>query len=160
MLSSAIAAPMILLASTTGQLEDLPALDKRIQSVVQPRGLSPRPIDKRIKLARCPTPAVIERQSSSSLAVRCPQIGWRIRVPLTSPSPNTIDARNNGNVSVISVERGEAVELRVGGSGFYVTTNAVAVEKGSLGDTIRVKSQTSRNPLVARIVGKGIVEIR
>src|SRR3546814_7452137 len=49
-------------------------------------GRTATPIDRRIKLARCPKQASITAIDARTLAVRCAPLGWRLRVPMTGPA--------------------------------------------------------------------------
>lgn len=160
MLTSPFLYTALLLASPVAVIEDLAALDQRITATLQNQGARARPIDKRIRLARCPVPASIDVQSATAVAVRCAAIGWRIRVAIVRGSHTDTDAGNGPRQNAVIIRRYESVELRIAGAGFAVTANAVAMESGAIGDSIRIKSPTFRTPVAARIVGKGLVEIR
>ena len=71
-------------------IEDLGQLDGRVQVMTgaapgQPGGAI-APIDRRLRLIACPQPASIEWSGSDSLAIRCPAVGWRLRVGIASLS--------------------------------------------------------------------------
>ncbi len=156
-LSTPFLLPILLSASNS--LEDIPNLDRRIDDIVSTQGLKARPIDKRIKLARCPQQVEIEYSSADALAVRCARLGWRIRVQLIG-SANAIGTdKSTMRPAVFEIKKGEAVELQYAGSGFAVTSAAIAMENGRTGDAIRIKFPKSRTPMVARVVRRGVVEI-
>ncbi len=155
--SVALASALMLMAGSSS-LEDLTELDRRISAIVEPTGSKARPIDKRIRLARCPQVATIDYASETSLAVRCQPLGWRIRVNLMQLSQPAHISSGRPAPQAIVIRRGESVEFRAKGAGFSVTITAVAMENGRLGDHIRVKSPTSKTPVSARVAGKGLVD--
>jgi len=160
MFISPILSTALLLGSPAAGVEDLAALDQQISAMLQTRGAKARPIDKRIRLARCPAPADITFQTAKTIAVRCAAIGWRIRVAVASGGRADTGSIGAPDQNATVIRRYESVELRIAGAGFAVTANAVAMEDGAIGESIRIKSPTFRTPVAARVVGKGLVEIR
>jgi len=128
-------------------LEDLDALDARIAATVGAGAA--QPIDRRLRLLRCPENADISRTASAAVTVACPTKGWRVNVPLIAL--NTA-APSRGE---IVIHRGDTVELAYGGSGFSIVTSAVAAEDGRAGETLRVKTSTSTATVTARVRGPG-----
>ena len=68
--------------------ENLERLDNRVAAALgamigEPGGAM-RPIDRRLRLAPCPEPAVVGEPIMGAVAVRCDSLGWRIRVPLVA----------------------------------------------------------------------------
>jgi flagella basal body P-ring formation protein FlgA len=113
------------------------------------------PVDRRLKLAACPDILQTDAPVLGAIAIRCPARGWRIRVPLIN-APAIAPA---SEPAAIIVKRGENLELRVKGSGFEVTSTAVALEDGANGKSIRVKLPTSPVPVVATVIGPSVVQI-
>ncbi len=73
---------LLLLASVASPIfEDLEILDDRIIAVSE----FAEPIDKRLKLAECPDDPIIAPPVGGSVVVRCPALGWRLRVPVKTP---------------------------------------------------------------------------
>src|SRR3989344_2490573 len=72
--------------------EDLQAIDALTDMVANAMGRSATPIDRRIKLARCPEQASVTMVDAHTLAVRCAPLGWRLRVPLSAPEGGSADA--------------------------------------------------------------------
>jgi flagellar basal body P-ring formation protein FlgA len=132
--------------------EDLNALDTRIAlalgGTVADAGVLARPVDRRLRLIRCPGAVTIDAPIAGAVAVRCAQLGWRLRVPTQAVQ------RPDGEMLV---RRGESVELTYAGSGFDVTTSATAAEDGRMGSAIRVKTSTGGGGLTARVSGPGTV---
>jgi flagellar basal body P-ring formation protein FlgA len=146
----AFAAASPLLAAAPA-FEDLAALDARI-SETQDEGLIAQPIDRRIKLAPCPSPAEIDAPVVGSIAVRCPALGWRIRVPfLATVKP--------AEATTVLVRRGEAIELVYRGEGFAVSSIGVAQEDGGKGKAIRVKIPSSVQAVTAIVADVGLASL-
>jgi flagellar basal body P-ring formation protein FlgA len=111
------------------------------------------PIDRRMKLARCPVPAMIDPPALGALAIRCEPIGWRIRVPMTyAATPMAVKAQP-------VVRKGDPVELFVQTSSFSVSTGAIAQEDGAMGDRIRIKSDPAAPVMIAEVVDSGRVRM-
>jgi flagellar basal body P-ring formation protein FlgA len=143
--------------------EDITALDEQIAaSLGAASGGSAMPIDRRLKLARCPQVPVIDPPVLGAIAIRCLPLGWRIRVAIT---PLKHDAtQDNASIAAsiaapIVVQKGDAVELTISGDSFDVSASAIALDDGATGKSIRVKTLTSRNPVTAVVKGAGAVQI-
>ncbi|MGB3847829.1 MAG: flagellar protein, partial [Sphingopyxis sp.] len=72
-------------AEAPGQLplEDWQTIDLLTQMVASTMGRTATPIDRRIRLARCPEQASVTAIDAQTLAVRCSSLGWRLRVPMS-----------------------------------------------------------------------------
>ena len=132
--------------------EDLDRLDASIVTVLATNGGGQAlPVDRRLRLRRCPAPAHVEPANDGTLSVRCEALGWRIRVPVQG----TALADTGRPV----IRRGDVVELLVGGAGFNVVTSAIAMEDGRAGGAVRVKPSTGPAVVTAQIVRAGVVSI-
>ncbi|PZU11559.1 flagella basal body P-ring formation protein FlgA [Sphingomonas sp.] len=165
----AIAAP-----AAAAPFQNLDALEARLinalgAGVGEPGGLA-SPIDRRLKLATCPQPVTIEPPALGAVALRCPAIGWRIRVPIqrlqgaapagrpvayaAAPRPEKVDP---------VVRRGDPVDLIAETGGFSVSVTATAQEDGAPGARIRVKTERDGRPqgqiLFAEVVDAGRVRL-
>ena len=98
----------------------------------------------------CPDEPIIAPPVNGSIVVRCEAKGWRLRVPVKPQTPSSSAAQ-------ILVRKGELVECVDVGAGFAVSTSMVAMEDGSLGQSIRVKSPTSSAAVIATITARGTV---
>ena len=136
-------APFALAAALPLSFEDLGAIDARIAAIG-----SAAPVDRRLKLPRCPAPAEIAPLGGNAIAVRCPSLGWRILVPLVASPQNT---------SAPDVRKGDIVELYVDGAGFSVSTSATAVEDGRVGQAVRVRPSVGNAPVSVTVLGAGRV---
>ena len=134
--------------------EDLDRLDSRIEVLTgaapgEPGG-AVAPIDRRLKLVACPQPASIEWSGSDALAVRCPAIGWRLRVGIAANGSHQVKAEP-------SVHRGDTVEVSVRGDAFDVTTTAIALDDGAIGASVRLKLGAAGTQSSAIVTGPGTV---
>ena len=149
-LASALSTPAL-----AQSVEDLDQLDLRVERLTgaapgQPGGAI-APIDRRLHLVACPQTASIEWSGSDSLAIRCPAIGWRLRVGIASssygPQPRT----------ELWVHRGDTVEISVEGEDFDVTTTAISLDDGARGQSVRLKLGASGTQSSATVTGPGSV---
>lgn len=131
------------LALAATQLEDLDQLDAQLAVAAQSLGSSAQPLDRRLRLARCPQGVQVEAADARSLAVRCPALGWRLRVPLASSATAAV-------AQTILVRRGDPLTILSSGGGFTVETAGIAGEDGALGASIRAKLDGGR--VVAGVV--------
>jgi flagellar basal body P-ring formation protein FlgA len=128
--------------------EDLDALEARVAAAAPTH-----PIDRRLKLARCPDPVVIDPPALGAIALRCPALGWRIRLNLAQASIAQLAQRQS------AVRRNDVVDVVIRGSGFELSANGTALDDAAIGEPVRVKTPTSAAPLRGTVVGAGLVEI-
>lgn len=152
--------PMLLQATGAGGFENLDTLDRAIAGWLAQEGSTGEalPVDRRLRLAACPVPAVIEPGQGGALTVRCVARGWRIRVPLVGESvarPATTARPRSETL----VERGQQVTAVVQSRGFTVSTAATAMESGAVGDRIRLRTGPRSAPIVGVILSDGRVAI-
>lgn len=162
----AIAAPAI-----SAPFQNLDALESRLinalgAGVGEPGGLA-APIDRRMKLATCPQPVTIDPPAMGAIALRCPTIGWRIRVPIqrlqgASAASYSAVAQPFAKAEPV-VRRGDPVDLVAETGGFSVSVTATAQEDGAAGARIRVKTQQDGKPqgqiLFAEVIEPGRVKL-
>ncbi|MGB5077753.1 MAG: flagella basal body P-ring formation protein FlgA [Sphingorhabdus sp.] len=149
--SSLLLAACILSPAHAQQFEDLQALDAKV-AVAVGRDAA-KPIDRRLKLARCPEPVTLDTSTTAAVTLRCYPIGWRIRVPVTPPAA----AANSGE---LLVKRGETVEIVIQSDDFEITSSGVAAEDGFSGKRIRVKSSTGSSLITGTVMGQSLVYIQ
>jgi flagellar basal body P-ring formation protein FlgA len=143
-------------ASATPAIENVEELDGRIAEILAP-GDAAVPIDPRIRLGRCPVPANLEPLTNGAIIVRCPQLGWRIRV--TVNSTNAALTRSTPEAMQDLVQKGEAVEVVYEGTGFSISGTGIALDAAALGRPVRVKIPTSAVPLTMLVAGPGLVKV-
>jgi flagella basal body P-ring formation protein FlgA len=153
--------------------QNLDALESRLinalgAGVGEPGGLA-GPIDRRMKLATCPQPVAIDPPALGAVALRCPALGWRIRVPLQRLQ----GASGGGTAASYSamapmkaepvVRRGDPVDLIADTGGFSVSVTATAQEDGAPGARIRVKTDRDGRPqgqiIFAEVIESGRVKL-
>ena len=141
---------------------DLAAVDNAVAAFAgAPQG-SPggpaRPIDRRLRLARCSTELALAWYGArrDTVEVRCPVPGgWKLYVPLSGGG--------SGQQSAAPViMRGDAVTISVSGDGFAVSQPGEALENGAVGTWIKVRgpasAQAQTAPVMrARVLRPGVV---
>jgi flagellar basal body P-ring formation protein FlgA len=146
-------AVLCLSAAASGAVyQDLDALDAQIAASLGGGGI-PVPIDRRIRLAECPTEPVVSRLYDGAIVVRCAPLGWKIRVAVAGGA-GPLEA-----AAEILVHRGDPVELVVKGRGFSASAQGTAIDEGGAGKPVRVKIPTSALPVSAIVIGAGLVAI-
>lgn len=154
----AIAAILLPAPAMAQSVQDLDGLERRLLTALDARIGEPggpvAPIDRRLKLTPCPAQVMIDPPALGAVALRCPAVGWRIRVPLV---------RVAGPVTAVKapalVRRGDPVELVAASGSFSVSAQAVAQEDGAAGDRIRVKTDQKSTVIFAEVVDAGLVRI-
>lgn len=142
--------------------QDLDVLDRKIAislgaDIGQPGGAATG-VDRRLRLAPCASPEV-EPPIGGAVAVRCPSLGWRVRVPLVrGVSAATAGAAPRVRAEPV-VRRGDPVEMQVATGAFTVSLQAIAEQDGAPGDRIRVRADSKSPPRIAEVVDIGQVRI-
>ena len=137
------------LALAATAFEDLDQLDAQAAVAARSMGSDAVPVDRRLRLARCPEGLQVEAADARSLAVRCPALGWRLRVPLT-PVAGGVAAVASAPATRVLVRRGDPLTVTSNGGGFTVETGGIASEDGAMGASVRAKLDGGR--IVAGIV--------
>ena len=162
------AAATAAIPASAQSFENIEALEQRVAAALgagigEPGGPA-RPIDRRLRLAACPGPVSVEAPTLGAATVRCEQLGWRIRVPVTrddsgqsdggsNPAPSPVAARGNRAAPV--VRRGDPVALVVISGSFTVSRQAVADQDGAPGDRIRVRTEPRAAPIIGQVLADG-----
>ncbi|WP_022683780.1 flagella basal body P-ring formation protein FlgA [Sphingobium bisphenolivorans] len=124
------------------------------------------PVDRRLRLAACPSAPSIDGPVFGAAIVKCDALGWRIRVPLAAGSAAAAAgpvgryapaARSVPREAV--VKKGDPVQLVAGNAVFNVSRVMVADEDGAVGQTIRVREDKKSAPVLAQVVEMGIVRV-
>ena len=116
------------------------------------------PIDRRLKLASCPDPLTYDPPNLGAVAVRCPALGWRIRVPLMRVATASASQMQAAQSEIV-IRKGDPVELVAGGKFFSVTSQAIAEQDGRVGGRIRVRGGAKNAPMMVEVVREGVVRI-
>ncbi|HET6522928.1 flagella basal body P-ring formation protein FlgA [Sphingopyxis sp.] len=151
----AIAAPSS--AEAQPATEDWQMIDTLTATVANALGRTATPIDRRIKLARCPEQASITAIDAHTLAVRCAPLGWRLRVPMTGPVDAVPAAASYARPaqSAPVIRRGDNVRVTIDTQSYSISYAAIAAEDGRVGETITLKGEDNRSKLSATVTGPG-----
>ncbi|QJU56881.1 flagellar protein [Sphingomonas sp. AP4-R1] len=168
--------PLLAMASpaAAAPFQNLDALEARLINALgagigEPGGPA-SPIDRRMKLATCQQPVTIDPPALGAVALRCPSIGWRIRVPIQRlQTTSTVSAAAYSAAAPMPmkvepvVRRGDPVDLVADTGGFSVSVSATAQEDGAPGKRIRVKTEQDGKPqgqiVFAEVVEAGRVRL-
>ena len=135
---------LLFVAAVPAQFEDLEALDEDIQLQAHAE-----PIDKRLRLAKCPDVPIIAPEVGDVVVVRCPALGWRLRVPVRGQAATEQQAER-------VIRKGDMIECITVGTGFAISTQMIALDDAAKGQTLRVKSLTSPTPMTAVAKSRGL----
>ena len=159
-------APLALMVASAAQaqtFQDLGALEQQVTAslgagIGEPGGPA-RPIDRRLKLMPCPKPVIVDAPAMGAVAVRCQDLGWRIRVPLT-PAPAGAAFQQAAAVKAEPIiKRGDQVELVADTGTFSVSTVAVAEQDGAVGDHIRVRPGSKPGTVIGIVTEDGRIAL-
>jgi flagella basal body P-ring formation protein FlgA len=137
---------LLFFAAAPAQFEDLELLDKKIKVFA-----NAEPVDRRLKLSRCPVDPVITLLADDGVIVRCPAIGWRLRVNTSLPDGPAKD-------TPFVIRKGDTIECVISGPGFAVSAQVIALTDAGIGQTVRIKSLTSSVPMTAVVISPGFVK--
>ena len=143
-------------------LADPAAIDRDVaaftgQPIGAPGGAA-RPVDRRLRLAACSAPLALSWRGDvhASILVECPDAGgWHIYVATAAPA----SGNTRQTAAAAAIERGQAVTVALTGDGFSVSQPAEALESGAVGAWIKVRTQAKADPVQARVVRPGLVEV-
>ncbi|BBF69005.1 flagella basal body P-ring formation protein FlgA [Sphingobium sp. 3R8] len=172
--------PALAQAQGSQKFENLDRIDSLVAMTVganlgEPGGPA-APVDRRLRLAACPTTPSVEGPVFGAAMVQCAALGWRIRVPLVAgaaaaasgPVPRAAPAYGAANrfnraapvaAKEAVVRKGDPVQLMAGNAVFSVSRMMVADEDGAMGETIRVREDKKSSPIFAQVVQMGVVRI-
>lgn len=139
--------------------ENLELLESRVSAALgaavgEPGGPA-RPIDRRLRLMPCPTPAEIDPPALGAVAVRCETRGWRIRVPLMAGGGAGIGQVRAEPI----VRRGDQVQIVALAASFSVSTLGIAEQDGAPGERIRVRTERRATPFIGEVLPDGRVAL-
>ena len=157
-LLAALSAPSVRAQAMSPGLQDPAAIDRAVSAFTgQPIGVpggAARPVDRRLRLAACAAPLALSWRGDAraSILVECPDAGgWHIFVA-------TALGDRQSSAGIV-IERGQSVTVALTGDGFSVSQPAEALESGAVGAWIRVRTVAKSDPLQARVVRPGLVEV-
>lgn len=121
------------------------------------------PIDRRMRLAACPTGIQLDPPSAAAITVRCTTAGWRLRVPLMRANGAIAGAagQNGGpaGLGAADIRKGDPVQLIAQGASYSISVDATAMEDGRIGNRIRVSSASKGSTLFAEVIDIGRVRL-
>lgn len=138
---------------------DLARLDQAVAAFTgvpmgQPGGAA-APLDRRLRLARCPAEPLLSwhGQQREAVQLRCPVVGgWTLYVPIISAGGGVAEAP--------LVQRGDAVSIVVAGEGFALSQPGEALESGAGGAWIKVRGLAPKAPVLrGRVLRAGVVGV-
>ncbi len=137
--------------------EDWQTIDALTAMVASALGRTATPIDRRIKLARCPEQVSVTAIDANALAVRCATIGWRLRVPLSTPDGAVAVPASLARPAVAApvIRRGDNVRVTIDTDSYSVSYTAVATQDGRVGETIGLRGSDTKSALSATVTGPG-----
>lgn len=139
--------------------EDWQTIDMLTATVANALGRTATPIDRRIKLARCPEQASVTAIDAQTLAVRCASLGWRLRVPMTGPAadaaPTAASFARPASSGTPVIRRGDNVRVTIETDSYAISYAAVATQDGRVGETIALKGSDAKSMLSATVTGPG-----
>lgn len=147
-------------AANAGNFQDTAGLDRLVSETIgvaigQPGGARAA-VDKRLKLAACPAEPRVEGPVFGAAIVRCPELGWRIRVPLNTATQSTSHTPGPAKAEIL-IRRGQNVILVYKGAGFSLSKQMIADENGAIGDLIAVRQDRRSPRILAEVTGNGQV---
>ncbi len=128
---------ILLAAAAPLAFENLDELDTRVAHLLASRGEAVRaiPLDRRLKLRKCPVEPVIDPGVAPAITLRCDAVGWRVAVAME---------RVTKQATTPAVRKGDPVVFVAAGEGFEVSTAATATSDAGVGEPARVKTLTGR----------------
>ncbi len=112
------------------------------------------PVDKRLRLAQCPTVALSwHGLNHDAVIITCNNPDWRIYVPVVMPAAPVVGPAPAAAPAlakpVIVIKRGDPVTIEVNASGFAITRDGVAMTDAASGGRFLVDVDGSRKPVQA-----------
>ena len=146
------------LTAATPAFEDTALLDRQVAghlgAAIGDAGGALAPIDPKLKLKRCSKAAQISETYRNAVQVSCPELGWRIFVPVRSSGGQRGDTAEGP-----LVQRNQPVTLIIRRANFSISYSVIAQQSGGLGDYIPVRTDRKAKELFARVSGAGEVEL-
>lgn len=163
-LAAALALSMLPVAAAaqTG-FQDTHALDAAVAGFTgRPIGIeggARAAVDKRLKLAACPTVALSwYGPAHDAVVVRCAGPAWRIFVPILAappaPAPAVLASTLPPKPAIV-IKRGDPVTIEVNASGFSVTRDGIAMTDGAPGGRFLVNVDGTKKPVQAIALESG-----
>ncbi|RIA44504.1 flagella basal body P-ring formation protein FlgA [Hephaestia caeni] len=160
--------PALLIAApaAAADFQDIAALDRAVAAFaghgIGEDGGARAPVDKRLKLAQCPTVALSWRTDRhDAVVVACSGPNWRIFVPVHHAAPVTVAAAS----AVVAVappvkqqpviKRGDPIVVAAGSPGFSISREAIAMGNAAPGERFLAKGDGDKTQFQAIAVAPG-----
>ncbi len=141
--------------------EDTVRLDQKVavhlNAAIGDVGGARAAIDAKLKLKRCPGAVQFSNTNKNALLVSCPNLGWRIFVPVQGGQSRQPDRATRKDEFVVF--RNQPLTLVVKRPSFSISYNVVAQKNGKIGDFIPVRASRKSKMLMARVSESGTVEL-
>jgi hypothetical protein len=133
-----LALPLMALGAAPAAAESADVLRARLEAVAG----RPVALDPRLVSTPCPEPHAIGWRGApgQSLVLSCPAIGRRLVVPVAGHGPVGVSSQVRRD---ILVRRGDRVVVEAEGSGFRVSTEAVAEGAAGAGERLVLRNAAS-----------------
>lgn len=158
-----VAIPLLSLfcMGAASSFEDTNRLDRQVaihlNADIGDAGGARAPIDTKLRLKRCPSAVQFSDTNNSAVLVSCPDLGWRIFVPVRRGQGRASFPDSRAEEFVVS--RNQPLTLVVRRPSFSISYGVVAQKKGRIGDYIPVRSSRKSKVIMARVSGSGEVEL-
>ena len=154
---------LALILAAAAPFADLNALDAAVArfagAPAGAEGGAMLPIDRRLRLKPCRLPAALSWRGErrETIVVECPDAGsWRLFVPVRAGAGGPA-----GAAQAPAINRGDAITIAASGEGFTVSQPGEAMDAGSIGGWIRVRSLATRaQPMRAQVIRPGLVALQ
>lgn len=151
----------VLSMGAVSPFEDTAYLDRQVASHLNAdigtAGGARAQIDAKLRLKRCPNPVRFSDTNNNAVQVSCPDLGWRIFVPIRRTQARANNQSTRAEEFVIL--RNQPLTLVVRRPNFVISYRVVAQKKGRVGDFIPVRSSRKSKILMARVSGSGEAEL-
>jgi len=151
----------LLAMGAVSPFEDSTALDRQVAAhlgaQIGEAGGARAPIDAKLRLKRCSNGARFSDTNNNAVMVSCPELGWRIFVPVRRNQAGLSSQPDRTDEFVVL--RNQPLTLVVKRPSFSVSYGVVAQKNGRIGDYIPVRADRKSKELMARVSGSGEVEL-
>ncbi len=142
--------------------QDLDALDAVIATAlgaqVGEEGGAAHRLDRRLRLTNCAQSVTVSEPRAGAVTVACGGNGWQLRVAVRQANRRSSSATSTETGDPV-IRRGDEVQLVVVGSGFQVSTRAVADQSARAGDRVRIRIPSRPGPVYGIVMADGRVRL-
>jgi flagellar basal body P-ring formation protein FlgA len=143
--------------------QDTVALDKAVAGftghAIGEEGGARMAVDRRLKLAACPTVALSwHTDRHDAVVVTCTAPQWRLFVTVKMAPPPPVPSAAPAAAAakpVVVIKRGDPVTIVAGDGGFSVTRDGIAASDGIAGGRVLIQVEQGKPPIQAIAVEAG-----